>query len=275
MKFIKIIFTFFITLLFLNNAFWSDINISILDVDSSNSNLLKLYLDKDIISDSPVIEWDIKIFKDLETNSILKELENNNTVSISLSNQLESNTSYSLLSVYGVEWTIDFEISELINWLEILWNPENWIIKVNIIDSRNLKITFSTDIVWDDINIKLLKEYTINWISIDSNNNKVINIEMWNNIDPVSNYLIMLFSLNNINWNNYIVNNSIFDFVSLEKVEEIALPVIEAIIEEEVKTGNVALNSAETPETWAETWILLLFTFLLSGFVFIRSKSSK
>jgi hypothetical protein len=85
----------------------------------------------------------------------------------------------------------------------------------------------------------------------------------------------MMFGITTKEEISYNISNSIYDFtikwLSGGKVDE---PIGENI-DEDSKTDNVALNSAETPDTWAETWILILATFLLSNFIYFRKKFLK
>ncbi len=270
-KVFKIIIWLCISFLFINLTSAAEITTSIIDIDSSKTNLLKIFLDKNISSNSDVLSWDIKLFNDIKYTNIIKDLENNNIVNINLTTDLEKNTSYSLLSVFWAEWTIDFKINDLINWLEINWDWSTWISKVNIIDSKNIQITFVDNIIWDDIDIKILKEYWINNLKIDTDNNKVINISLLNNLESDSKYLIMIFTFTTKEWDIYNIENSIYDFTTKWDLTNTIIK-DEEIIKDNEKTWNIALNSAETPDTGPETWILLLSTFLLSNFVYFRKK---
>lgn len=274
MKFIKSFLVLFFTVLLLNNTFAEDINTSIIDLDSTNSNLIKIFLDKEIISTGNTISWDIKVFKDLNSTNIVKDLENNKIITINLANELEKNTSYSLLSVYWAEWTIDFKIWDIINGLEINGDWTTWVSKINIIDSKTIKVLFEKDILWNDIDIKILKEYSVSSLTINEENKKVLEWKLTNNLDENSKYLIMLFSFTISEWNNYIIDNSIYDFTTSWNLKEANI-IKQKEIKDEQKTWNIALNSAETPDTGPETWILLLATFLLSNFVYFRKKLSK
>jgi hypothetical protein len=100
MKIIKYIITFFIILLTSFTVFAESEYISIIDINSENTNLLKVFLDKKIETNSDIIESDIRVFRNLDNKKISIDLENNKLVHLSLENTLESNTSYSLLSVY-------------------------------------------------------------------------------------------------------------------------------------------------------------------------------
>jgi hypothetical protein len=99
MKIIKYIITFII-LLTSFTVFAESEYISIIDINSENTNVLKVFFDKKIETNSDIIESDIKVFRDLDNKKISIDLENNKLVHLSLEKNLESNTSYSLLSVY-------------------------------------------------------------------------------------------------------------------------------------------------------------------------------
>ncbi len=274
MKFIKTLIAIFISIIIVNNAFAENTNLSIIDIDSSNSNLIKIFFDKEIESSNLNIDWTIKVFKDLKYNNIVKELENNRTISINLKDNLEKNTSYSFLSIYWTEWNIDFKIYDIIDWLKVIWGPTSWIKELNIIDSNTIKIIFIKDIIWNSIDIKILEEYKTKWLSIDKDNNKKINVNLLNNLSKNSNYLLMLFTFSNYEKVEFIINNPIFDFLTKDSLEKAKIIEIEEIKKEE-RIWYVAFNSAETPDTWAETWILLLATFLLSNFLYFRKKFTK
>ena len=273
MKLIKILAFLFISALFITNVFAEENNVSIIDVDATNSNILKLFVDKDIETNSVELASDIKIFKDLNTENIVRDLVNDKLLTITLSEDIKNNSSYSLLSVYGAEWSIDFRIDDLINWLEIVWNDTDGVEKVSIIDSKQLTILFKKSITSEDVDVKLLREYNIESLQFNIDNKKELDIYLADKLNNNSKYLIMIFSINTIEEVSYTVLNSIYDFNTEVLADiEVVEPVVE-IIEENNITDNVALNSAETPDTWAETWILMLFTFILSTYIYFRKKA--
>ena len=272
MKLIKFLAFLIISALFLTNTFAEENNVSIIDTDATNSNLLKIFLDKDIETNSAELVSDIKLFKDLNTLNILRDLDNDKLLTITLSDDIKNNSSYSLLSVYWVEWSIDFKIDELINWLEITWTDTDWVEKISIIDSKKLSVLFKNSITSDDVDVKLLREYSIDSLQFNMDNKKELDVYLADKLSNNSNYLIMIFSINTTEDISYTIWNSIYDFTTeLLNDVEVVEPIIE-VIEEENIIDNVALNSAQTPDTWAETWILMLFTLLLSTFIYFRKK---
>lgn len=268
---VRVITLFLIFVYSFFNVYAEEINLSIIDIDSSNYNIVKLFMDKEINSNSLSLNWDIKLFKDMNIANSVRSLENDKEVIIDLKDELTRNTSYSILAVFGVEWTIDFNIKDVIDGLEILWDWTTWIEKVNIINSKKLKITFSDKITSDQIDIKILKEKSIKNIQIDSKNNKVVNVNLNDNLEDSSKYLFMLFSFTTKEGDNYNIENNIYDFSTKSSLKKADIEEIKEV-DDKNKTWNVALNSAETPDTWAETWILILATFLLSNFIYFRKK---
>jgi len=268
---VRVITLFLIFVYSFFNVYAEEINLSIIDIDSSNYNIVKLFMDKEINSNSLSLNWDIKLFKDMNIANSVRSLENDKEVIIDLKDELTRNTSYSILAVFGVEWTIDFNIKDVIDGLEILWDWTTWIEKVNIINSKKLKITFSDKITSDQIDIKILKEKSIKNIQIDSKNNKVVDVNLNDNLEDSSKYLFMLFSFTTKEGDNYNIENNIYDFSTKSSLKKADIEEIKEV-DDKNKTWNVALNSAETPDTWAETWILILATFLLSNFIYFRKK---
>jgi len=275
MKVFKLLIIFIFTLSVSFNVYAKDRDISIIDIDSNNWNILKIFLDKNIETNTMSVNSDIKVFRDLETMKISIDLENSNLVHLTLKEGLEEDTWYNLLSVYGAEGTIDFNIEKLYNWLEIKWNNIDWIEKLLIIDSKNIEIYFKKIVSSDSIDVKLLREHSINSFKINSDNKKELDVYLKDEIHSNSKYIIMMFTITIKEELTYNVSNSIYDFIvkwlSNKKVEQ----PIEDDIKEDNKTNNIALNSAETPDTWAETWILLLATFLLSNFIYFRKRFLK
>lgn len=275
MKIVKLIFVLIITFFLSFNAFAENNDISIIDIDSKNSNLLKIFFDKSIETNSTDITSDIKVFRDLSNEKISIDLENDKLAHLKLEENLELNTSYSLLSVYWAEWTIDFKIDNIIDWIEIKWNNSNWIEKIIISDPKTLNIYFTNSIEWDSIDIKLLREYDIESLKINTENNKELDIYLKNELYNDSKYIVMIFSIITQENLNYSILNSIYDFitkwVSSEKVE---IP-LEENTEVWEDTWETALNSAKTPDAWAETWILIFATLLFSNFIYFRKRIFK
>ncbi len=279
MKPFKLIFLFFISLFFVFSVFAEETEISIIDINSKQSNKLKIFFDKDIQTNTNDIKSDIKVFRYLKTSKISLDLENDKLVHLALDKQLEKNTSYSLLSVYWAEWSIDFNTEAINISTEIDWSSSDWIEKLVISDSKNIEIYFKKSIKSESVDIKLLREHNNNWLEINLENKKQVDVLLKDQLLDNSKYIVMMFSIS-LEWDfSYAVSNSIYDFKteSLSSIDTESINIenkkpIEDIWEE---TWEVALNSAEVPKTWAETWILILVWLLLWSFIYFRKKFFK
>jgi hypothetical protein len=92
--------------------------------------------------------------------------------------------------------------------------------------------------------------------------------------------MLMILSLEDGSFRNISFNEELYDFetqdniVTLnEKVEETVLLDDEG--EEVLELENIALNAAETPDTGAETWVLVALTLLVNAGLFIRKRFQK
>jgi hypothetical protein len=247
MKTIKLL-ALFIIISFSFNAFAEENNISIIDVDSTNSNIVKIFFDKDIETNIQNVVSDIKIFKDLNNDNISIDLVNDRLIHLKLKDDIIWNTSYSLLSLYWTEWTIDFKLEDIIFPIEMIWDSSEWIQKLIIIDSNSIDIYFKEAIEkeaieTDSVDIKLLREYNIESLQINSDNSKELNVSLINELYDNSKYIAMIFSLTTMEEVNYNISNPIYDFMTkVELLEEIEVPLNNGEIWEEIE---VPLNNGE------------------------------
>jgi len=263
---------FIISLMFFSISYAANDELSIVDIDSSNSNLLKIFVDTEIEANSSDLSSDLKLFEDLNIENIARDLENDKLVKIVLKDELEKNTSYSLLPIFWVDWSIDFKIEDLINGLEIKWSSLDGVDELKIIDSTHLDVLFSNAIESDNVDVKILKEYWVKSLKLNPDNTKEIQVFLDNSLVNNKNYLVMMFALSNSDWKEYSIKNYIYDFTAnVTNSDGVNIPE-EDKLKQDSALKNTALNSAETPDTGPETWILLLFTFIISSIVFIRKK---
>lgn len=245
---------------------------TILDLDSSKENIIKISTDTEIISSDLKLKREVKIFKDLDLEKIEVDVNDNKKLNITLKEELKSNTSYSFLSVYGIDWNIDFSIQDEISGVEIE-NPssdEN-ISSVLIKSPKELVLNFKSEIKQsDDLEVKLLRELKISDVLIDADNEKQINMLLKDKLEADSNYILMLFEVVTKEWIKTTFLNWIYDFSTEDwlKTEEVTELTKKKVLE------KVALNAAETPDTWAETSVLVVLTLIMSSIIFLRRKKA-
>ncbi len=269
------ILSIFLALSLSLSAFAADVKeATILDLDSSNANIIKVITDTEIISSDLKLNSEAKIFKDLSLDKVEIDTEDNKKLKIVLKEDLKANTSYSFLSVYGVDWNIDFSLENEVSWIEI----ENSLINENIssvfISSpKELILNFKSEIAQnEDLEVKLLRELKINEVLIDSDNEKQINILLNNLLESNSKYILMLFEVNTKEGEKITFLNSIYDFMTSEFDLKNNIDSNEIVKDKTLE--KVALNAAETPDTWAETSVLFILTLIMSSIIFFRKKKA-
>lgn len=255
------------------------------------------------------VSWEIKILRDLEINYSSKDFNDSNKILINLKNELIPNRSYNLLSVFWVDWNIDFTLWDELSLFDIE-NPENilwiqWISRLLIMDPRNIEVYFNEPIDESEFEFKIFRESLVE--DITNTWSWALSINLNDELDKNSKYLFMLISLKDATGIDLTFLEEIYDFstpIDLwekkeEPKEEIIEEVVEEIIEEDPilveevveedpmlveevseetmswELDDVALNAAITPKSWPETWVLIFLTAIVNIFIFARKKLVK
>ena len=280
MKNTKILFLLLISLLLTGNTFASSID----RIEATSNNNIELTASSDVVFSDINVEGELKLLKDVNVSFTVKDSENFKKVLLNLSSNLTANTSYSLISILGADWNIDFEIDDFLEW-EItnvnLLESEEWIEKINIVDSTTIELFFTNDLLEDVFEFKILSE--IETKSLMSEWNNILNLESSKNLEVSTDYIVMILSLEDAMWNSISFNEDLYDLTTpaiLEKAiqeEEvvIAIPEKEQEVIDEWNIEEIALQSAETPETWTTTSILIMVALLANLAFFFRKKLIK
>lgn len=259
-------------------------------VDVQDDKTMEISLDDEVQFSQWEITWDIKILKDVSISMSSKDFEELDKVVVTLDNNLEKNSNYSLLSIFWADWSIDFKTWDNVSWVD-LNNPESiniseqWIVKVSIKDPKTIEVYFNAELEWEEFEFKLLEEVTIE--SLSSIWENTIIVKSTDTLESSTDYMLVLVSLTDWNGLELSFDEDIFDFTTEDEIvktevsEEAELELNAAweevdIEEHENYIDNVASNVTETPDTWAETWVLIFGTLLINSFYFIaRRKETK
>lgn len=275
----------FLAVLVISTLLITNVSAATIDnIEAIDNNTVTLTTSNDVVFSAGNVEWEVKILKDINISFSAKDPENDKKVLLNLSDDLTVNTWYSLITIIGAEWNIDFEIWNYLEWIisnDDLANGEKWLEKINIVDSRSIELFFSDDIADDALEFKILSE--INVDSLESEGNNILNIEIESNLQKSSSYIIMVLSLEDNTANVISFDEDLLDFDTwadlVEAVEE--EEVVIAVVEEkpeviaEWNMEDIALNSAETPDTGTASWILILVAILANGAYLLRKKFIK
>lgn len=301
-KKILIFLLFFLTI---SSTYWYDIK----NIENPNDKTINFTLDQQVELADQYNNSDLKVLEDLEVSSSVKNFNDPSKLTLSLKKDIIKNYSYSILSLFWVDWNMDFKVWNDINWVHITNSVSTWIKSINILDKNRIEIIFDKPLVWDEFEFKFLREIPIDkilrspnwWISIN-----LMEGLMWD-----TNYMIVVISLKDVLWILLNFDEWIYDFrtkfdllktstwtlttnneknlVNMLKKDNKSTSIKDKKItnqltstwktiepkKEKTQLEKVALNSAMTPDTWPETWILVLLTLILNTIISFRKKFIK
>lgn len=262
---------------------WNASASTIEKIEAINNTTVELTASPDVIFSDVSVEGDVKILKDIPVSFSVKDAENLKKVLINLSSDLTANTSYSLISILWANWNIDFSIWDFLQWeisnLHLLANEE-WIEKIDILDSRTMELYFTNDLSDDTFEFKILSEIETDWLKSDGNN--ILQLEVAKALEASTNYIIMVLTLQDVNGNTLTFDEDLQDFTTPADLVA-AIPAEETVIAEvytepekvdEWNIEEVALTAAP-PETWTATSLLILFAVIANTIFFLRKKFVK
>lgn len=310
MKKLKIIIFLLSLITLISNAHASNIE-KITVIDDKN---IDLELSKDVVLSKWDISSEIKFLKDIAVTFVSKDFNDQNKLILNLTEDLKINTPYNLLTIVWPDANMDFVTWVSLENFEIL-NTENsdwktqWLNRIVIKDSKTLELYFNDIIEEDEFEFKILNELNIE--KLTSTWSSDISILLKDKIEKLSNYLIMILSIKDSAWNEVIFDEDLYELKTTEDLkvtedlktpgdskttsdlktsEDLKINLLQEKLKEDAvvgsSTGNiinedkttlesVALNSAETPDTWPETTVLIMLTFIINSIFFMRKKFLK
>ena len=273
MKLLKIIFLLFVTGVVTNTAYAATVD----NINVINSHEIELTLSDDVVL-SEAVTGDIKVLKDILVSFATRDLSDYNKVILTLEEDLQILTNYNLLTIFGANWNIDFRTEKSLYDVEIanLYQPQDQgIVKIVTIDERTLEVYFKNPVEDTDFEFKIFSEIFVDTISYKNVQSLKLNLEKA--IMSHSQYMLMILSLEDGAFKNISFDEELYDFETsdtVETVKEEAVKIDDAG-EEVLELENIALNAAETPDTGAETWVLVALTLLVNAGLFIRKRIQK
>jgi len=263
------------------NTFAAD-NATINNVNVIWAQSLEIDFDGDLMLSDWELTGDIKILKDIKIERAEKDFEASNMVNITLGDELRKNTSYNLLSIFWADGSIDFSTEESLENVEIINNdPANTSIeKIVINDSTDITVYYTLPLDSEEFEYKLFLEIEEQNIAKVWN---AVELEFIDLLTSNSNYTIILLSLEDMMGKKINFDDGLFDFTTgeievVEQMEEVQQEVIDELnaAGEEGNVEELALWATETPDTGAETWVLILGTLIINTFLTsARRKKSK
>ena len=254
-------------------------------IEAISNSTIELTSSEDVtFSKSMNVESEIKLLKDILVSFSTVDPENLKKITLNLWTDLSANSSYSLITILGTEWNIDFSIWDYLEW-EIqnttFRDWDSWISKVNIIDSRTMELYYNSDLIEEVFEYKILSDIVLK--NISSEWDSKLKLITYKNLEVSTDYIVMILSLKDSNWTVVIFNEDLHELTTpAELVAEIENEetIIATTKEESKKVDEwnieeIALNSAETPETWTTTSVLIILALIVNLGFFLRKRLIK
>ncbi len=270
MKFLKVLsvvgLLFFVT----NTAHSANID----TVNVLNSHELDVAFSDDVIFWDET-QGDVKVLKDIIVSFATRDASDHYKVVLTLEEDLDILTNYNLLSIYGADGNIDFKTTKYLNEVEVknTFTPENQgITKIMTLDERTLEVYFKYPVEDTDFEFKLFSENFVD--KIEKNTDNWLKLHIEKSIEENSQYMLMVLNLKDKMGANISLAEDLYNFQTLDSIEKVKedAPIIDDNGEEVQEIEAVALNAAETPDTGAETWVLVALTLMVNAGLFIRKK---
>lgn len=281
---------------------------NITSVDVSDANTLKVSFSGVTLEEAPTGE--VKVLKDMSVTSAVKDAGNAKVVNIGLATDLVAGNSYSLISIFGAEGSMDFSLGQSLSNVEIAnTDATSTIAKVVVKDSKNVSVYFKSDIAGSEFEFKILSNLGVDSLGADIDGSLLVKTTAA--IESNKAYILMVVSLKNAAGVDIAVEDGIFDFTSTiaEAPTEAAIGTDAAMapagtgsvaepttpdmaatgtgveLNAAMDTGNLAkvddsnvdamaMSATATPDTGAETWILILGTLLINGAVYLYRRKA-
>ena len=235
------------TLCFISNISYSFAEwVSITDITVLDTKNIVATLDMDIDTEMLTKE-EIKIMHDIAVSSVELDVADANKATVYLASELRQDTKYNLISVFGMDGSMDFEIGSNIEAAEIMNTADEWIKSINIIDSKNLEVIYFDAITSNELELKLLEDMNIESILAESNSS--IDITTASDLEKESSYIFMLLSVVWLEWAVLEIENGIYDFETSADIT-VASPneVVEEVVQEEVAEEIVVEEAVVSTE---------------------------
>ncbi len=210
-----------LTFLFVFQASASNISLYVIDVFDTHTMSISLS-DTSNLSQWEV-QGDVKILRDTTITNAQKNTDDAKVVTVKLDEGLEIHSSYSLLTLFWAEGSIDFQTGDVLSNTVIKnQNPEiseQTIDQILIIDAHTVEVTYTTDVAEWELEYNILTETPVSSIEKLSDNNNRITLRLWQALRDNSEYILMIVSLTGKDGNQIVFENSISDFTTPETIQ--------------------------------------------------------
>lgn len=275
-------------------------------IEAKDKNTIELQLTGEIALPLWEIDAEIAVLSDTAIRGAVKMADSTKKVEILLEDEILPNTNYSLLTVQGSEGTIDFITPSIVEWYSVAGT--NGIGFLEVVDAHTLRIEYLQDVTANGFEFKILSESKVTKVEkLDPATNK-LTLTVNPDLESEKDYILMMVDMHDVTGNLVSFDGWIYDFktplfeqilwdtssgalvaentaswaaisenldagIELNAAPEVSLE------KEGTSTGIVTTQAAQmvtaTPDTGAETWVLVVLTLIINTFFyFTRKKQS-
>ncbi len=321
-------------------VFGSSYAANISELEVVDTNTLHVSMEEVKMGTTEII-WEVKVLNDMKVAFAMQneEDETSSSVTLTLDGELQENTEYSLLTVFGADGSIDFKTSDTIEWVEIINSDSDEIGQsidsITLVDKKTIEVVYMEELeAGGDFEFKLLSDMEV--ASVGPVDEATISVNLVDRVVASQDYILMVLALQDALAQDVELEEWIFDFSSPSEVsapsdmrtvevsdeseptveettqlegdeldvelnaafkdidspdESVELLDAEGIdrmvedavrAEEEAKEAatqestveSVAMSATATPETGAETWVLIMLTLFINTFYYFSRRKS-
>ncbi len=257
------------------------------------------------------INAEVTILNDIKLRGAFMSDTSAKQVEIFLEDAIEPSTNYSLLTLLGAEGSIDFTTWIGVEWYtstNISSTNQQDIDSIEILDDRTILVTYLQDLTSSSFEYKLLAENEVTSIKKPDFDTPDLMITVESDFKSEQEYILMFIDMQDVNGDYIEFDTGIYDFstpVLEEKNGEIPLQGTGTLLDnsqEETASGSmavtdgnidlqaasedtsleqditsnnmedVAMGATTTPDTGAETWILVMLTLVINSFYYFTRR---
>jgi len=222
--------------------------IAVSKIETIDANTLKVILSENPNLDVGLVDSELTVLRDMKVYGGFATGNNPKEVEFLLEDPLLPNTNYSLISVLGVEGSIDFTTPAAIEGFtasNIASVSEQDINTIEIIDDRTIHISYSQDLIESNFEYKLLSESTV--VSVEKKDFDLP--EIFITVEPPlvegTDYILMIIDMQDRDGNYMEFDTGIYDFSTPASDKDTII--------NETGTGVVDTISTTTPQQEGNT----------------------
>lgn len=218
-------------------AEWDAVSVSDLKVE--NVKVVSVTLNNEIDTNT-LTNADLKIMHDIPMENIELDMAEANKATVKLETSLDEKTSYNLISIAGVDGSMDFETASSLDGQTFENTSDEWIQSITILNPMTIEVVYYDAITQNDIEMKLLKDMPIDSIMWESD--VVFKVQSWDAFEINSDYIFMLLAAVWKAGSSVEIENGIFDFVT---PSELPVMPVEEVQQEPVEEESVELGQGD------------------------------